>query len=198
MLKPALACLILSVSSAANASLIFDFSWSGDDDLDSSILTSLDSSLLAVGTIEIDAKAGESFSFSDVLSTNIYVTGDSIIDFWLTTWTEVGGTISADGSHASFTAAGYPHLADDDINVNQFGCVWRLCGQDDEFKATMMVGQYPNVNHEIIYTTSSQLLASMKMTIQSASVPAPSTFSIFALGLIGLIGLVSRRFKKKS
>ncbi|MEO0819047.1 MAG: hypothetical protein AAF074_01350 [Pseudomonadota bacterium] len=116
--------LALYLATPAEA-IVFDFFWTGDPLADPTIVSSSDPTLRAVGTVEIDALPGASFSLGDILSTSIAVSGDSIIDFTFTEWTSAGGTIAADGMSASFNAAGNPFVFGAD---GSFGCSFFECG----------------------------------------------------------------------
>ena len=187
MLKAALAGLVLSVSGLANAGLMFDFYWTGDTSEDSTIVSTADSTLMAMGTIEIDAAFGSTFDFSDILFTNISVTGDSIQDFIFTSWSSIGGTIAADGMSASFNASGNPYS----YISNFYGCYYGGCGGD--FSILVIDQDGGGSSRQVFYVNAEDALASMKMT--RTEVPEPSTLAIFALGVIGVASL---RFKKQS
>lgn len=154
---------------------IYDFSWTGDPAEDPTIVSSDDSTLRANGTIEIDTLPGETFALSDILSTNISVTGDTIADFVLTSWVQAGGSIAADGSSAVFSAAGNPYYSSPSAGF--FGCSFVGCSNGE------IDVDSPGVDNVVGYGNDAQALASMRMT---QAVPAPATLALLMAGIIGI------------
>src|SRR5690606_24608256 len=160
--------LFLCVSAQANAGLIFDFYWTGDMSEDANITASFDNTLRAYGTIEIDASAGSTFSFSDVVATNIFVTGDSITDFFVTGWSSIGGDISLDGLIVSLTSAGIPYSID---SGNFFGCYWVGCEGSNPDNG-LWAGQ--DENQLVEYNSAANALAAYRITAGTTQVPEPA------------------------
>jgi hypothetical protein len=102
----------------------YNFSWTGNPALDGTIVSSDDATLTATGTIDINANPGSAFTLSDITSTTINVTGANITPFSFTSWSSVGGTISADGLSATFDTADNPFS----FPSNFFGCLFFECG----------------------------------------------------------------------
>ncbi|WOJ92069.1 PEP-CTERM sorting domain-containing protein [Congregibacter variabilis] len=154
-------------TSLANASLIFDFSWIGGSD-----------SVTALGTMEINAAAGESFVLSDIVATDITVSSDLFTTYSFTGWTSAGGSIAADGLSAAFSVAGNPYFQDPIQDSKFFGCLSPLCGGGHEIRAVF--GDTPI---DISYESAADAVASMQMTRQTGVVPAPVTLPLLVLGL---------------
>lgn len=171
--------LFLLVSAQANAGLIFDFYWTGDMSEDANITSSFDNSLRAYGTIEIDAAAGSTFSFSDVVATNIFVTGDSITDFFVTGWSSIGGVISLDGLSASLSSSGNPYSI---VSNNFFGCYWVGCGGSNPENG-LWAGQ--DSNQTVEYNSAASALAAYRITAGVAQVPEPAAVFLLLAGLVG-------------
>ena len=174
-----LIAFFLLVSTQANAGLMFDFYWTGDMSEDSSITATFDNTLRASGTIEINAVAGSTFSLADVVSTNIFVTGDTITDFLVTSWNSIGGTISLDGLNVSLTSAGNTFSID---SGNYFGCYWVGCGGGPNPDNGLWAGQ--NSSQWIEYDTEANVLAAYRIT--AASIPEPASIFLILAGLAGL------------
>jgi hypothetical protein len=163
---------------AANASLIFDFYWAGNPALDSTIVSSPDASVMAIGTIELDAAAGENFGLADILATDITVSASSFASFIVNSWTSAGGSIAADGLSAMFSLASNTYSG----GTNFFGCLDNNCGGDNEIRVRSGGSTSLNVQ----YASDANAVASMRMTREVATVPAPATLALFGLGLAGL------------
>ena len=184
---------------AAQAGLIFDFFWSGDPSSDPTIFYSDDASLMAVGTIEIDAAAGTDFTLSNILATDITVSGASfspyVMDSWIDNEFGIGGSISADGLSAEFSpgvccygfgeggallASGEPFYFGG--TLYEFGLfLLGTWGPSGEPGTTLI--EYDTT---LYYNTPADSLASMNMTRQASTVPVPATLALFGLGLVGL------------
>jgi hypothetical protein len=158
--------------SAPGQALVFNFSWTGNPTLDTNITTSTDSTLSATGTIEINKNAGETFALTDIVSTNINVTGNSITPFTFTSWGTAGGSIAVDGLSATFSAVGDPFSYESHF----FGCLSSQC-------ADSVIGV---ADQEVAYKSQSSALGSLKMTLQPVSVPEPGAF----LGLLFMVAVL--------
>jgi hypothetical protein len=170
----AAAMFILCCWPTSSNAIVFDFSWTGNPALDSTIISSKDPTLSATGTIEINAAAGASFALANIVATSIGVSGNSIVGFVFTSWNSAAGTISADGSSATFSAAGNPFSF---VGGNGFGCVGVGCS--DSLIAAFSPGV--GFSNAVGYVSQSAALASMHMT--TAAVPGP----VVGAGLPGLL-----------
>lgn len=169
-------CIALLFASAAAEATLFGFSWHGDPARDASIVSSTDATLRAFGTIEIDALPGATFTLADVLATNIAVSGDSIVDFVFTHWDSLGGTISADGRSAHFTADGNPFSAGS--RATFFGCRSPAC--DFSF-AIDVTRRDPNIAlAQVVYGSASAALASFELRAIGIAEPAGAPLLLLA------------------
>ena len=173
----------------------YNFSWSGDPALDSTIVSSDDATLAATGTIDINASPGSAFTLSDITSTNINVTGANITPFSFTSWGSAGGTISGDGLSATFDAADNPFSSPS----NFFGCLFFECdlgGNPINFVISASNPGFIN-EQDVLYASADNAAASMHMTAATTTTPLPSALPLFATGLGGL-GLLGWRRKRKN
>lgn len=171
--------------------VVFDFFWTGDSSVDATILLSQDDTLRAVGTIEIDALAGQSFGLGDIVTTDITVSGSSITDFTFTTWSSAGGTISADGLSASFDSAGNPFYQSDDFS-EFFGCQDLACQN-----AIHAINGSLSPLFTVRYSSPSDVLASYTMTAQLSAVPVPASAPLLIAGIAGMAALGRRRKQRR-
>jgi hypothetical protein len=174
----------------ANAGLIFDFSWIGDPALDANIVSSIDrktgredTSAMAMGTIEIDAAPGATFTLADILSTNITVSANSFPTFVINTWNLAGGSIAADGLSAVFTPNVFYGIGGPDPAY--FGCQKVDCAESI-IQVSSKTNDPGGTQMDVIYTSDAAALASLRMTRDPGVVPVPATLALFGLGLAGL------------
>jgi hypothetical protein len=186
------AALVASLWPTTGNATVYNFFWTGNPALDSTIVSSSDSTLQATGTIDINASAGSPFTLGDIVSTNISVSGADITNFVFTSWSEAGGTISADGLTAKFSASGNPFF---DGSPNFFGCEFPGCGTIPGSFVIDVGLINPNTPEErVLYDSAQDALASMHMTAASET-PLPPALSLFASGL-GALGLFGWRRKR--
>jgi len=187
-------CLTPTIGNATG----YNFFWTGNSALDGTIVSSSDNSLQATGTIDINAGAGASFTLSDIVSTNITVSGAGIASFVFTTWTQAGGTISADGLSATFSDTGNPFFDTLPSSPrNFFGCHFFGCGVLPGAMFDILAGQIPSAEEHVFYDTAQDALASMHMTVAASETPLPDTLPLFTTGL-GALGLLGWRRKRKA
>jgi hypothetical protein len=176
--------VVLLLACGVAAATLFEFSWHGDPARDGSIVSSTDSSLRATGTIEIDATPGSMFALDDIISTEIFVTGDTVADFVFTVWVSAGGTLSADGSEAFFTGAGNPFSA---TSLDTFfGC--RSPGCNFNF-AIDVIRVAPNTPlAQVVYGSAAEAIAAFRM--REISVAEPGSGVLFPLACALLVAVV--------
>ena len=190
------AALVTGLWPTTGYATVYNFFWTSNPALDSTIVSSTDSTLQATGTIDINASAGSPFTLGDIVSTNISVSGTGITNFVFTSWTEAGGTISADGLTAKFSASGNPVF---DGTPKFFGCEFPGCGTSLPPGASDIVVDLINQiipEESVLYGSAEDALASMHMTAASET-PLPPALSLFASGL-GALGLFGWRRKRKA
>lgn len=168
--------LALLLNCGVAKATLFEFSWHGDPARDATIVSSTDTSLRALGTIEIDAAPGATFTLGDVIATDIAVSGDSIADFVFTHWESVGGTISADGLTAHFTGEGNPFSAAS--RATFFGCRSPAC----EFNFAIDVTRTdPTIAlAQVVYGSASAALAAFKIRAIRVAEPASTPLLLLA------------------
>ncbi|RVU38939.1 hypothetical protein EOI86_06655 [Hwanghaeella grinnelliae] len=171
------AAALLAMLGGEASATVFDFFWSGAADAPGVVSTE-DTTLRATGTIEINAAAGGSFSLSDIVSTDITVTGDSITDFTFTGWDSAGGTIAADGLSATFVASGNPFKGG---AGGFFGCHFIGCDDDPDILVIS------DANVTVLYDSADAALASMQMTVSRVPVPAALPLLLSAIGGLGFM-----------
>lgn len=185
-------CAALGASLPASAAVVFNFLWSGDPALDSTIVSSDDATLLATGTITVNRAAGQAFTSADVTAVSISVTGDDIADFVLTSLGFINGLVAVDGLSATITDL----FGSDGANI--FGCdsLSGDCGPTGA--GNVVVGIFggtvgiPQTGRQFVaYTSADAAQASFKLTAQSivAQVPVPATLPLALLSLGLLAGL---------
>ncbi|MEL6690779.1 MAG: VPLPA-CTERM sorting domain-containing protein [Pseudomonadota bacterium] len=170
--------VLLSASSAA--ALTFDFSWTGDPTVDTSLTSADDTTASAVGTLDIDVGAGESFDARDITA-DITVSG-GFGSFSFTDVNFAAGTIAADGQSASFTDFAFGPTSPENFF---FGCdsVSGDCGT---------AGQGQNITitsgsnfFYFSYASTSDAQGSFE-AVASAPVPLPAGGLLLLAGLGGL------------
>jgi len=189
-----------AVLSTGAQAAVFDFSWLADfapttpergecddddcidDELSAPAMIAPGLFASAIGTIEIDAGAGETFSTADIIASSVIVSGLNFADFEVNTWISAGGAISADGLSASFSASGNPYMADDELF---FGCSNVGCsGGLVEIEALGFDYEYYQ------FASQEDALASMVMTRRDvpppATVPLPAGAPLLLAGLAAL------------
>lgn len=172
--------LMLLLKCGVAEATLFAFSWHGDPARDATIVSSTDVSLRALGTIEIDAAPGATFTLDDVISTRIAVSGDSIADFVFTNWVSAGGTISIDGLTANFSGAGNPFSAA--ARETFFGCRSPAC--DFNF-AIDVTRADPNIAlAQVVYGSAAAALASFRMRAVRVAEPAGATLLLLACSVL--------------
>ncbi|MEM6634533.1 MAG: VPLPA-CTERM sorting domain-containing protein [Pseudomonadota bacterium] len=164
-----------SLASSPAQAITFDFFWTGDPSVDTNLTMSGDPTASALGTLEIDAMAGDTFGLADVVSVNIAVTGDLFTDFNVISLLAISGTIAADGLSAS--------LVDIFTRVPQnFGCDSALgdCGAVAGFNIT--IASAPD--RVFTYTSTSAAQQSFVLTAV-APIPLPAGLPLLLAGLGG-------------
>ena len=186
------AAFVVSLWPTIGNATVYNFFWTGNPALDGTIVSSTDSTLQAIGTIDINASAGSSFTLGDIVSTNISVSGASITNFVVTSWVNAGGTISVNGLTATFSKSGNPFSDSQPSSPpNFFGCDSSGCATFD-----ILVGQLSTAEERVFYGSGLDALTSMHMTVTSET-PLPAALPLFATGLGGL-GLLGWRRKRKA
>ena len=181
---------LLLVCGVANATL-FEFSWHGDPARDANIVSSTDSSLRAIGTIEIAAAPGALFTLDDIVATSISVTGDTIADFVFSAWESAGGAFSADGSTAFFTGDGNPFSATS--RETFFGCRSPACDFNFAIDVTRIPPNTPLA--QVVYGSATAALSAFKM--RAITVAEPASGMTFALACALLAAVFSRERSRR-
>ena len=65
------AALVASLWPTTGNATVYNFFWTGNPALDSTIVSSSDSTLQATGTIDINASAGSPFTLGDIVSSRL-------------------------------------------------------------------------------------------------------------------------------
>lgn len=182
----ALALSLAFAPLSAKAMMLFDFAWSGQVGVNGAIASD-DGTLRASGTVGIDAAPGQSFTELDFALVDIFVSGDSIDPFRISS---VGGSsftgfIDASGAFAQFTLTVSP-LFFDAAASTALGCASPLgCAN-----ARVVVDS--NGDRFVTYPSAAEAATSFRMTAPAAAVPLPSTLPLVAAG-IAAFGLLRRR-----
>ncbi len=168
--------LALLLTGGTAEATLFEFSWHGDPARDASITSSTDASLRALGTIEIDAAPGATFTLDDIVATDITVSGDSIADFIFTQWVSAGGTISSDGLGAHFSGEGNPFTASS--RETFFGCRSPACDFSFAIDVTRTDPNIPLA--QVVYGSAAAALASFNMRAIGIAEPASAALLLLA------------------
>jgi hypothetical protein len=115
---------------------------------------------------------GSSFTLSDIVSTNISVSGTTVTPF---------------GLSATFNTAGNPITDQSGL----FGCEFFACGTTSSTFAVAV-----NIQ-EVLYASAENAVASMHMTAATTATPIAATLPLLASG-VGALGLLGWRRKRKN
>jgi len=181
----------LSLFSALPAyALSFNFGWSNDD-VNITSNPSAAGTLTAVGTLDINRNAGESFTLADITNINILATNPQG-SFTFTSFNDGGGTIAGDGLSASITGNFFTNGGGAGVF---FGCETFDC-DNSLVRLRTVPPTSGGTSFNVIYNSQANAIASFQLT---AATPVPFEFSpALGLGVLGGAWLVSKRFKKKS
>ncbi|MDF2231530.1 hypothetical protein P2H44_03090 [Albimonas sp. CAU 1670] len=171
---------------AAQATIVFDFYWSGEVGVNGATASD-DQSLLGTGYMEIDAAAGETFDQTDVVDMLISFSGLSISSFSITEADTLvfEGVIAGSGATASLFDFPAPSMIS---GTNFFGCAASGCGS-----TTFQVLVSNAIGDDYFVDYASSTAAAASMTLTAAPVPVPATLPLAAAGLAALAFVARRR-----
>lgn len=181
----------LALSSFVSApvhAISFNFSWSNNG---ANIVSggASPANLTAVGTLDINRNAGETFTFTDITNINILATTPQG-SFNFTSFNNGGGVIAADGLSAAI-AGNFFALQDGRF----FGCLGFNCS-DSTIRLRTIPLASGGTSFNVVYSSPADALASFQLTAATA---VPFEFSpALGLGVLGGSWLVRKKLAKKS
>ncbi|MCH2077653.1 MAG: VPLPA-CTERM sorting domain-containing protein [Rhodobacteraceae bacterium] len=180
------AALAVLLSASSSTALTFDFSWTGDSTVDTNLTKADDKTASAVGTLDINVGAGESFDALDITA-DITVSG-TFGSFSFTDVNFAAGTIAADGLSASFTD--FAFFETDDLLF--FGCSSNAenCSL---FDSANIIVEFGDSFFNFVYKSTADAQGSFK-AVASAPVPLPAGGLLLLAALGGLAAV--RRARK--
>ncbi|SFI54684.1 PEP-CTERM sorting domain-containing protein [Albimonas pacifica] len=171
---------------AAQATIVFNFEWSGAADA-LGVVSTQDPTLTGSGWIELDVAAGETFNQSDVVDMLLSFSGVEITPFIIDAGDSLtfGGQVAASGATATLFDFPAPAMIS---GSNFFGCAESGCGST-LFNILVSDG----VNDLLVgYGSSVAAAGSIQLTAVGAAVPLPATLPLAVAGL-GALAWASRR-----
>ena len=189
----ALAAGLATTPFAAQATVVFDFSWSN------ATLAMPEPTLTATGTMTIDKSAGETFTALDISFVEITVDGGLLGSFVIDDWTTGGGLIDASGAFATWDPTSEPFFFSDDGSTTTalgsgffFGCAGIDCGNSGGLDNPILV-QFGSGTPGQFVEYASAALAAGSMTLTASPVPLPASLPLTAAGLAALAWIARRR-----
>ena len=188
----ALAAGLATAPFAAQATVVFDFSWSN------ATLAMPEPTLTATGTMTIDKSAGETFTALDISFVEITVDGGLLGSFVIDDWTSGGGLIDASGAFATWDPTSEPfffsNLSTSTVLSSGFffGCAGIDCGDSGGFYNPILV-QFGMGSDDQFVEYASAALAAGSMTLTASPVPLPASLPLTAAGLAALAWIARRR-----